>query len=213
MEKSIESVWKEGFLKDETLLAPRITNLYDQKSKNIVERIHRLTRFNVRLIIVSSTIILIWWYLMGVPLIGAFIFVLMMSLAFYSWRQMKGLHKIDPGANSYSYLKLVDQWLKISLKKNVRIMRFFYPIMFVASFATIWFTPGRDKVMEKWLVSHPNVALIAGIPWFVWAIVLSLVSIMLIFADRIYRFDVNLIYGKAFKKLEEIISDLETLRS
>jgi hypothetical protein len=30
MEKSIETIWKEGFLKNDALIAPKINNLYTQ---------------------------------------------------------------------------------------------------------------------------------------------------------------------------------------
>jgi hypothetical protein len=31
MEKSIENIWKEGFLKNDALVAPTLNNLYNQK--------------------------------------------------------------------------------------------------------------------------------------------------------------------------------------
>ena len=38
MEKSIETIWKEGFMKDDALVAPKLNDLYNQKSANIIDK-------------------------------------------------------------------------------------------------------------------------------------------------------------------------------
>jgi hypothetical protein len=47
MEKSIEAIWKEGFLNEKSLVAPKINDLYNQKSKDLVDRMKRMYRNNL----------------------------------------------------------------------------------------------------------------------------------------------------------------------
>ena len=42
MEKSIEAIWKEGFLEQDALVAPKINELYNQKSSDIVDKMTRM---------------------------------------------------------------------------------------------------------------------------------------------------------------------------
>ena len=39
MEKSIEQIWKGGFMNNKELTAPKINALYNQKSINLVDRL------------------------------------------------------------------------------------------------------------------------------------------------------------------------------
>jgi len=59
MKNSIEEVWKEGFLNEKSLVAPKINDLYNQKSKDLVEKMERMFRINlvaiVGMAIVSSS--------------------------------------------------------------------------------------------------------------------------------------------------------------
>ena len=47
MEKSIESIWEYGFLKPDALLAPKLNNLYQQKSIDIVEQFKLMYKKNI----------------------------------------------------------------------------------------------------------------------------------------------------------------------
>lgn len=46
MLKSIEAIWKEGFLKNDALLAPKLNNLYNKKSIDIVDKFKRMYEIN-----------------------------------------------------------------------------------------------------------------------------------------------------------------------
>ncbi|MDF9800986.1 hypothetical protein OKW21_006249 [Catalinimonas alkaloidigena] len=214
MEKSIESIWKKGFLKSDALVAPRLNNLYNQKSRDIIEKIKRMMHINVFAIVVFAFAVLIGWYFMGIPYIGAFIFVLLNIFAWYANLQMKKLQDIDRSSSSYQYLLSFNHWLKSSLSNNARIMCFFYPLIFLAAMATIWFSNNNEAVLSKVIYKYfPDINLIGGIP--VWWLVgvLAAAAIIGFFGEKIYRWDVNVVYGNVFKKLEEIIADMEELRA
>ena len=42
MEKSIESIWKEGFLQKNAMVAPKLNNLYNKKSIHIIDKFKRM---------------------------------------------------------------------------------------------------------------------------------------------------------------------------
>jgi hypothetical protein len=54
--------------------------------------------------------------------------------------------------------------------------------------------------------------LIYGIPTFMWIIALGIAVSMYVFGGKIYTWDVNLVYGRVFQKLDELIADIEELK-
>ena len=70
MEKSIETIWKEGFLQSEALLAPKLNNLYTQKSISLVEKFRRRYKINRIAIIVFACILLPVSFMTNMPIHG-----------------------------------------------------------------------------------------------------------------------------------------------
>ena len=70
MEKSLEAIWKEGFLKNNELVVPKINNLYNQKSQNAVDKLMKIGKLNLQAIGVSAVIILIITIVAGLPYMG-----------------------------------------------------------------------------------------------------------------------------------------------
>ena len=54
MEKSIESIWKEGFVNDDKLIAPKVNDLYNQKSIDHVSKFKKMYKITVIGIVVFS---------------------------------------------------------------------------------------------------------------------------------------------------------------
>lgn len=213
MEKSIELIWKDGFLKSDRLIAPKVNDLYNKKSKNIIEKIQRMMKINVWAIVGFSLLILGWWYFTGVLYIGIFIFLLLNAFAFYAKTQMSRIKDIDWNTSSYQYLKAFSNWLKTAMSKNVQIMRFFYPLMFLAAAATVWFSNDNEITLREIILKfYPDILMIGGVPVMVLLGVIVIAVIMAIFGEKIYRWDVNLVYGRVFRKLDGIIADMEELR-
>ena len=71
MEKSIEQIWKEGFLKEATIKAPVIDNLYSQKSVHIIDKFKRRFRINLIAILAFSFFLLTISFLANTPLFGS----------------------------------------------------------------------------------------------------------------------------------------------
>jgi len=102
--------------------------------------------------------------------------------------------------------------IKDQISRNVRLSRFVYPTAVLSAGLIMMFSNGNHHLIEVLLVKYPDLILIGGVPlYFILAIVL-LATLMTVFAGKIYRGEVCMMYGPEFRKLEEIISDLEELR-
>ena len=79
MEKSIESIWKEGFLKKDALVAPKINDLYNQKSKHIVDKFKRMFKINLIAIVIFSLVFMVITTINGLPIVGISWFLILIG--------------------------------------------------------------------------------------------------------------------------------------
>ncbi|MEX1384107.1 hypothetical protein [Lutibacter sp.] len=218
MEKSIEDIWKEGFLKSDALVAPKINNLYNKKSIHIIDKFKRMFKINLIAIVVFSFIFLIVTFFIGIPLMGVIFFVTLMTLVIINKKLLNGLEAINTGENSYQYLKTFNQWVKKQVAINKKMSTFLYPIVFISFILGFWFKdtegiPLGERLVGEILIGFPDIYLIYGIPLIGIVIALLILGLLAFFGGRIYQWDLNLVYGRVFKKLEELMADIESLRS
>jgi hypothetical protein len=213
MEKSIETIWKEGFLKEDALIAPKLNNLYTQKSKHIIDKIVRMLKINLRGIVIFSFIVLIATYVQGFFLGGILIFILLNTVVFINRNLLSSLKTIDKSLNSYDYLKSFDSWLKKQIAINVKLSAFVYPSLFVSLILGFWFSERFQKGIAIILGNYNEIYFYKGYPIFWIVLLVTITCLLAVFGGKIYKWDVNLIYGRVFKKLEEIITDIEELRN
>jgi hypothetical protein len=211
MEKSIENIWKEGFLKPDALVAPKINNLYAQKSIHIIDKVKRMMKINVYVILVFAFVILGLYAAVGTPITGVFIFFLLLGVCWLSIKQAKTMKNIDSNLNSYDYIKSFNSWLKMAISKNIKVMRFFYPLIFLAALMPIVHSLKVNEATRK-AILNSGFHLIYGIPTFIWIISLIIAVLIYVFGGKIYKWDVKLVYGSVFNKLEELIADIEELK-
>ena len=218
MEKSIENIWKEGFLESDALVAPKVNNLYNQKSIHIIDKFKRMFKINLIAIVVFSFIFLIVTFFIGIPLMGVIFFVTLMTLVIINKKLLNGLEAINTGENSYQYLKTFNQWVKKQVAINKKMSTFLYPIVFISFILGFWFKdtegiPLGERLVGEILIGFPDIYLIYGIPLIGIVIALLILGLLAFFGGRIYQWDLNLVYGRVFKKLEELMADIESLRS
>ena len=217
MEKSIEDIWKEGFLKGDALIAPKINNLYNKKSIDIIDKFKRMFKINLIATVVFAFVFLIVSFFNGIPLTGAIFFVTLIVLVIINKRLLDGLEKIDKGVSSYEYLKAFNNWIKKQVAINKRMSTFLYPIFFMSIVIGFWFNdaegiPLGERLVGEVLYGFPDIYLIQGIPLIVIIVILLIVGLLAFFGGRIYLWDLNLIYGRVLKKLEELMADIEELK-
>ena len=213
MKNSIEQIWKEGFLNEKSLVAPKVNDLYNQKSKHLVDKIKRMFRVNLIDIVIMSIVFPIIHYFLDAIWQGAAASILLLLTAWYNKRLMHRIKTLDQGATSLDYLKSFDRWLKDVLSKSEKIVRFFYPLYFLIATSTVWSAWSKqEELILKTHQKFPDLIFIGNIPLFALIIVGVATLMMFYFSDKIYKWDVRLMYGGVFGKLEETIAEMEELR-
>jgi len=212
MEKSIEEIWKEGFLKSDALVAPKLNNLYNQKSMHIVDKFKRMFKINLNAIFIGSIIFLIASFPLDIPIMGVGYFFVANSIVLVNRKLMKGLMKIDKNLSSYEYIKTFDSWMKKQLDVNAKIARYYYPLFFLFMILGFGFSDDFQEFVREILGKPHQIYLLNGIPVF-WLLGLIIITgLLAVFGKRIYKFDVGLVFGRVLKKLDELIADMEELR-
>jgi len=218
MEKSIETIWEKGFLKNDALLAPKLNNLYDQKSIDIVDKFKRMYKINIIALMAFALIILLAAQPTEMPYMAVPMFLLLCVMIGIAIKFKKKLEQIDKNQNSYEYLKSFDNWTKDMINANTKLSRIMYPYICLAMIAGFWFgsyggdIPGNE-MLEDYISNYPDTSLLFGLPTF-WIIGLTIIlSIVSYFAGAIGQFDIKIVYGRILRRLEGLLDDMEELRS
>ncbi len=211
MERSIESIWKEGFLQGDELVAPKINDLYNQKSSGLINRFRKKFRYNLILLVAMALGALLVSILEGVPMAGIIIALMFGVLIVIGKRAIDGLEELDNNSSSYDYLKSFDGWLKRFMALYANVYRFFYPLIFLVFGVGYWFSNSAAGVQER-VLNDPDILTLFGVPLFLLIPSAIFLLFLSYFSGRIYKFDMKLAYGYEMNKLDEIIADMEELR-
>ena len=217
MEKSIESIWKEGFVKDDKLIAPKVNDLYNQKSIDIVTKFKKMYKINIIGIVLFSFILLPITFVVKMPYMGIMMFLLFNLIIIVNRKTIRALHKIDNSLNSYEYLLSFKNWTDELINTNTRFSRFLYPYVFLAMFFGFWCgaigedVPG-DKVIKIFVTEFPNTPLVFGFPLLFLGIIVAALIFLALVGGRIGKWDFNLGYGRIMRRLKTMIKDMEELK-
>ena len=218
MEKSIESIWKQGFLKSDALVAPKLNDLYNQKSTHIIDKFNNMFRRNLIAIVIGAFFAVGFTYWNEMPYLGICMFFILNLLAIVNYKIWKSLEKIDKTVNSFHYLKSFDSWMKEQVAMNRRFAKFMYPAFFLSIILGFWLgdfggsIPG-ETLVAKVVANYPDTLLVFGVPMYGILAIVLITSLLIKFGDKIYDFDVKLVYGRVFNKLDELIADMEEIRA
>ena len=212
MEKSIESIWKQGFLENDAMVAPKLNNLYNQKSIHIIDKFKRMFKINLNALVIFSFFVLIASFFVKIPVMGVLMFILFNVIVIVNKRLFKGLNDIDKNVSSYQYLKSFDTWMKSQIEVNYKMSRYIYPYIFIAMVSGFGFSSQFRESLNRMLGGYQPY-MVYDIPVF-WVLAMIVIIIVLaIFGGRIYKWDLNIVYGRILKKLDELITDMEDLRA
>jgi hypothetical protein len=217
MEKSIETIWKEGFLKNDALIAPKINNLYTQKSIDIVEKFKRMYKINRIGIIAFAIIILPISFLVKIPYMGIFMGILFLIISIIANQFSKKLDSINKNTSSYEYLTSFDKWTKKMMATNTKLSRFLYPYVFLTMVLSFWLgeiggdVPG-DNFVKAFINKFPDAYLVFDFPLLFIIIFIGMIGLLAYFGGKIGEFDLKLGYGRILKRLEVLLADMEELR-
>lgn len=213
MNKSIETMWKEGFVNEEQLTVPKVNNLYNRKSQNIVDKLQNMFAININAIIIGSLIMLVMMTLIGAPFLGLYICCLLIPLIILAKKELKKSVNLSKGQSSYDYLISFNEWLQNSIEAYSWYYKMFYPLFFLGMAIQAIVSKAGGKIIALFTEKFPTDILILGYPYYLIALITVLALIVVRYAEALYRLDLNIVYGRQFKKLEELITDMKTLRS
>jgi hypothetical protein len=211
MEKSIESIWKEGFLQKNAMVAPKLNNLYNKKSIHIIDKFKRMFKINLNALVIFSFVLLPVSFFVKIPVMGVMMFILFNVIVIVNKRLLKGLDKIDKNVSSYQYLKSFDTWMQEQIAIGVKMSGYIYPYIFIAMVAGFWFSNDFRETLDR-ILGNYQPDMIYGMPIYWMASMLVIIILLAVFGGRIYKLDLNIVYGGILKKLAELISDMEDLQ-
>ena len=213
MSKSIETMWKDGFDKEANLTAPQLNDFYNKESENIVDKLQSMFALNIKAIMIGAVIMLIMMTLIGAPFLGLYICALLCPLVIIAKRELQKSVNLSKGQNSYDYLMSFDAWLKSSIEAYSRYYKIFYPLFFIGMATQGIVSKAGGKIIALFVEKFPTEIMILGLPYYLILSVVILTLIITKYADALYRLDLNIVYGRQFKKLEQLIEDMKELRA
>lgn len=218
MEKSIVSIWNKGFLKSDALVAPKLNDLYNQKSIDIVEKFKRMYRLNVNGLVVFTAVFLPVTYFVQIPYMGIMLSVVFLSTAYAGSKFQKKLNAIDKTSDTYQYLQSFDKWTKEIVRWNEKRSRYMFSYVFISMVVGFWFgsiggdIPGQD-LMTELLRRYPDLAQVFGVPLVALLGAILIVILLSVFGPRIGKLDLNIVYGPILQRLERLLIEMEQLRA
>jgi hypothetical protein len=205
-------MWREGFLDPDALVAPKVNDLYTRKSTHIVDRIQRMQRINEIAIVIGAP--LMWAFLsaVGIPYTGAILCTAWVGLLVVRRLRVAKFDAPDSSLDSYQYLKAFQRWLKDRLGWGRRVQRHLYSVTFLALAIGIGASAGGQLLIRTIVESNPDVRLVNGVPLILIAGVVAATIVVDLLGGAIFDFDVNTVYRGVFRKLDQMVAEMEELR-
>lgn len=212
MRKTIEATWREGFLNADALVAPKVNDLYTRKSRHIVDRIQRMQRINEIAIVIGAPLMWVFLSAVGVPYTGAIMWVTLMGLLVIRRLYIVKFDAPDTGLDSYHYLKAFHEWLKDRMARSKRVQRHLYAVVFLALAIGAGASEPGQLLIRLIVESNPDIRLVNGVPLVLIAGVAATAIVVDLLGGVIFDFDVNTVYRSVFRKLDEMVAEMEELR-
>ena len=108
--------------------------------------------------------------------------------------------------------------MKEMISLNEKFARILYPFALLSVVAGFWFGPfggniPGDMLVNKLTTQFPGMMLVFGFPLYLLLGLIVVMALLAYAAGRIYKWDLNIVYGRVLKKLNEILADMEELRA
>jgi len=208
MENSIEMIWKQGFLNESSLIAPKINDLYNQKSIHVIDKIKRKMKNHRTFNFILVFFILVLNHFMGVFWYGLSFAAIALFILWYSKRVNGTIQALDQGATSYDYLKSFDNCLRDLMVKGEKIVQFSLPLYCAIGFCSIWSFWDKHGMFSMMQRRYPSV----DVPLVALAYLGTSLLLVILFSVKMYRWEVRVVYGRLLDKLEETITEMDKLK-
>lgn len=213
MTKSIEKMWKEGFIKEPELAAPKVNSIYERKSQNLVDKMLHMFNLNIKAIIIGSFVMLALMTAIGAPFLGIYICCLLVPLVVIAKKELAKSYNLSKGQSSYEYITNFNCWLQDSIAKYSQYYKVFYPMLFIGMATQAVLSDAGGQIILLLTEKFPTEHMVFNLPYYLLLLLVILTLVIARSSEALYRFDLNLVYGNQFNKLKELIADMEELRN
>jgi hypothetical protein len=149
MEKSIEQIWKGGFMNNKELKAPKINALYNQKSINLVDRLINNMKTELFTVIILGFIIALFITIAGNHIIWGILLLLINSVWYIiSKKQLKDLNDTQFNSNCYEYLIEISKKIKKIARINKRNTILSVPLTLIPILVYTYYN-NQDKTLGQ----------------------------------------------------------------
>lgn len=213
MRKSIEAAWRDGFLNPDALVAPKVNDLYTRKSLHIADRIQRMQRINEIAIVIGMPLGWALYAALGMPYGGAIMCAAWVGLIVVR-RRFSHIARFDApiSADSYHYLKAFQQWVTRRLAWGRRVQRHVYAVTFIGLAIGLGESAPGELWIRSIIESNPGIRLVYGVPLILIVGVAAIAALVDLLGGVIFDFDVSTVYRNVFRKLDEMVAEMEALR-
>ena len=212
MRKTIEATWREGFLNPDALVAPKVSDLYTRKSRHIAERIQRMLRINQIAIVIGAPIAWALFSAVGMPYGGGILCTAWVGLVVVRQFYISKFNPPDSSLDSYHHLKAFQGWLKNRMARSKRLQRHIYVVTFIALAIGIGEAEPGQQLIRFMVESSPGIRLVNGVPLILIVCVVAMAIVVELLGGIIFDRDVNTVYREVFRKLDEMVAEMEELR-
>jgi hypothetical protein len=127
-------------------------------------------------------------------------------------KELKKSVDLSKGQSSYDYIMSFNNWLQSSIKVYSGYYKIFYPMFFLGMATQAIVSKAGGKLIALLVDALPTSIIILGQPYYILLALALLTIIIARYAESLYRLDLNIVYGRQLKKLDELIIDMEELR-
>ncbi|TVZ57139.1 hypothetical protein OD91_2446 [Lutibacter sp. Hel_I_33_5] len=204
MEKSIEKIWNESFIKEDSLVIPKVNDLYNQKSKSIIDKIKRTYEIDNKSLLPLALVFAIVMSVFSNAIIGIYASFLMVLLYFYNRNLLNNFNNIDIKSDNLTYLKNYKNVINSITKSSKKLVVFIIPIAILSIFV-ITFYVKEKSFLNKFISNETKFIEILGIG----SLIVLITSII---AFTVFSISTKVLYATHLNKLDMIISEIETLK-
>jgi hypothetical protein len=114
--------------------------------------------------------------------------------------------------DSYQYLKAFQRWLKARLASGRRVQRHIYAVTFVAMAIGVGESAVGQLAIRQIVEDNPGIRLVSGVPLILIVGVVVMAIVVDLLGGVIFDLDVNTVYRNVFRKLNQMVAEMEELR-
>ncbi|CAL2103594.1 conserved membrane protein of unknown function [Tenacibaculum sp. 190130A14a] len=205
MEKSIEKIWNEAFIDEQSLIAPKVIDIYNQKSKSIINKIKRTYEFDNKGLLPMAGIVIIGGILLSETIIGAYGAFLILCLYVFNTKLLSRFNTIDVKSDNLTYLKNYRSIITGITNATKKLFIFAIPLA-VLSIFILAYNIKETSFLSKFISNDTTLLQMGGIGLLV-AIAVGIIGL------AVFTISTKIVYGTLISKLDDVINEIEEIKS